>query len=66
MIPKSGYRFSDKIMLKGDIKIEGLKPGTTVPPTAYAYIAVAAFLIACWESSRYKVAGTRGHLVWWI
>jgi hypothetical protein len=59
MIPKSGHRFSDKIMLNNAIKSEGLKSGTTVRPTAYAYIVVAAFLIARGESSRYKVAGER-------
>jgi hypothetical protein len=35
MIPKSGRRFSDKIMRKSDIKFAGMKAGTAVQPNAY-------------------------------
>ncbi len=63
MIPKCGYRFSDMIMLKNDIKFVGLKPGITIKPIVYAYIGIASFSIARGESSRYKVAGARGATV---
>jgi hypothetical protein len=63
MIPKTGCRFSHKIMRKNDIKFVGLKPGITIKPTVYADIGIAAFSIARGESSRYKVAGARGATV---
>ena len=35
----------------------GVKPRTTIQPSAYT--TAAAFLIAPWDGSRYKVAGAR-------
>ena len=58
MIPKSGYRFSEKIMLKqnGECERPGVNPGILLRPTAYR---TALGFIACWGTTRYKVAGER-------
>ena len=56
MIQKSGYRFSDKIMLKNAAEKSGVNPGTLLRPTAYM---TALGFIACWGTTRYKVAGER-------